>query len=63
MGKKRVVISGIGVISPLGIGRRAFWDSLSKGREAIKKITLFDSFDGSSNMAAHVKEIDFKHYL
>ena len=35
-----VVITGIGVVSPLGIGREAFWSSLSEGRTGLKKVSL-----------------------
>lgn len=35
-----VVITGIGLVSPLGIGREAFWSSLSEGRVGLRKIEL-----------------------
>lgn len=41
---RRVVISGIGILSPFGIGRTLFWDQLHKGHSAAK---LIDSFDAS----------------
>lgn len=40
--KRRVVITGLGVIAPNGIGKRAFWDALKAGRSGIRRITRFD---------------------
>ncbi len=40
--KRRVVITGLGVIVPNGLGKRAFWDALKEGRSGIKRITRFD---------------------
>src|SRR5262245_6441243 len=39
----RVVVTGIGIISPIGIGTRAFWDALLGGKCGISKIHMFDS--------------------
>lgn len=41
--RKSVVITGIGVVSPYGIGKEKFWNALSKGKSAIKPITLFST--------------------
>lgn len=43
--KKRVVITGLGVISPIGIGKDQYWQSLSEGKTGFKPITLFDTSD------------------
>ena len=40
--KRRVVITGLGVIAPNGIGKDAFWNSLKEGKSGIKKISRFD---------------------
>src|SRR6476659_5116737 len=39
---RRVVITGVGVVSPLGIGARAHWEGVLAGRSAVKRITAFD---------------------
>lgn len=39
---RRVVITGVGVVSPLGIGVRAHWEGVLAGRSAVKRITAFD---------------------
>jgi len=41
MDKRKVVITGMGVIAPNGIGIEDFWDSLIHGRSAVRKITHF----------------------
>ena len=43
--KKNTVITGIGIVSPIGIGRDAFWENLFLGKCGIKQITLFDTKD------------------
>jgi 3-oxoacyl-(acyl-carrier-protein) synthase len=49
-GAPRVVISGIGVVSPYGVGRERFWTYVSRGCSATRAITEFDAF-GSKNSA------------
>jgi 3-oxoacyl-[acyl-carrier-protein] synthase II len=40
--KRRVVITGLGVIAPNGVGKRSFWDALKQGRSGIRRISRFD---------------------
>ncbi|MFI6079980.1 beta-ketoacyl-[acyl-carrier-protein] synthase family protein [Streptomyces sp. NPDC051217] len=56
MTHRRVVITGIGVTAPGGIGRKNFWSLLSEGRTATRGITFFDPSQFRSQVAA---EIDF----
>ncbi|MFF1378815.1 beta-ketoacyl-[acyl-carrier-protein] synthase family protein [Streptomyces sp. NPDC058308] len=51
-----VVITGIGVVAPGGVGAKEFWDLLSNGRTATRRITLFDPTPFRSRVAA---EVDF----
>ncbi|WP_405421866.1 beta-ketoacyl-[acyl-carrier-protein] synthase family protein [Streptomyces erythrochromogenes] len=53
---RRVVITGIGVIAPGAVGRKAFWDALTAGRTATRRITFFDPAPYRSQIAA---EVDF----
>lgn len=58
MSKKRVVITGMGVIAPNGIGIDAFWNTISSGHSGIGKITYFDASSYSSQIAGEVKDFD-----
>jgi 3-oxoacyl-[acyl-carrier-protein] synthase II len=49
-----VVITGVGVLSPIGCGRAAFWEGLAKGASGIVPLTLFDTADLHSRMAGVV---------
>jgi 3-oxoacyl-[acyl-carrier-protein] synthase II len=55
----RVVVTGLGVVSPVGNTVQSFWDSLIAGRSGIEKITLFDTTDYPCKIAGEVKSIDF----
>ena len=61
--KKRVVITGMGVISPVGTGINAFWDALVKGRSGIGPISRFDASDLPTRIAGEVKDFDPMQYL
>lgn len=56
--EKRVVITGIGVISPVGNGKEAFWNALVNGTNGIGPITHFDASEYAARIAGEVK--DFK---
>jgi 3-oxoacyl-[acyl-carrier-protein] synthase II len=53
----RIVITGIGVVSPFGIGRERFWDHVSRGCSATRAITQFDASDLSCRVAAPVPAV------
>ena len=59
MNRRRVVITGIEVIAPGGVGRESFWELLSNGRTATRGITFFDPAPFRSRVAA---EADFDPY-
>jgi len=61
--KKRVVITGIGVVSPLGIGKEKFWDGLAKGHSGVGKITCFDTSNFACKIAAEVKDFNPEDYF
>lgn len=61
--RRKVVITGLGVISPNGIGKKAFWTALKKGRSGIKKITRFDASTYSSHVAGEVNDFDPCDYM
>lgn len=51
---KRVVVTGLGVVSPYGVGVRPFWEGLCSGRCAIRPITLFETDGFRSRIAGEV---------
>ena len=51
---KRVVITGIGVICPIGIGTKAFWENLLAGQCGIRKIANFDAAGFNCQIAGEV---------
>jgi len=55
MERHRVVVCGIGVITPIGVGKEEFWEGLLAGRNGISRITLFDPSGFRSQMAGEVK--------
>lgn len=61
-GRRRVVITGLGVISPLGNGHQRFWERLLEGKNAATKITSFDTSKFKSNIACEIKDFNFKSY-
>jgi 3-oxoacyl-[acyl-carrier-protein] synthase II len=56
MPKNRVVVTGLGVISPVGNGASAFWQALKEGKGGAGKITQFDASQFASRIAAEVKD-------
>jgi len=61
--RNRVVITGMGVLAPNGIGLEAFWDSLLSGRSGIGPITLFDASNLKSQIAGEVKNFNPSEYI
>ncbi len=58
MSEQRVVVTGLGVVTPIGLGIDKFWEGLKEGRNGVSKITHFDPTDYRSHMAAEVKDFD-----
>ncbi len=63
MKKRRVVITGLGPVSPVGIGKEAFWDSLVHGRSGITEITRFDASKFPTRIAGEVKNFKPEEYM
>lgn len=61
--RNRVVITGMGVLAPNGIGLEAFWASLLAARSGIGPITLFDATEFKSRIAGEVKDFDPLDYI
>ena len=56
--KRRVAVTGIGLVSALGIGTEATWDGLLGGKSGIAPITHFDTTDFTVKIAGEVKGFD-----
>lgn len=61
--KRRVVISGLGVVSPIGNDIESFWKSILEQKCGIDEITLFDTSNHKVKIAAEVKDLDFEAYF
>ncbi len=55
---RRVVVTGIGAVTPLGIGADVTWEGMREGRSGITRITLFDASKFDSQIAGEVKNFD-----
>jgi 3-oxoacyl-[acyl-carrier-protein] synthase II len=60
---RRAVVTGLGVVSPVGIGADASWESLLTGRSGIADITLFDATDYDIHIAGEVKGFEATQYM
>jgi len=63
MPKRRVVVTGMGIVSPVGIGLATAWENILAGRSGIGAITRFDAAAFPSRIAGEVKDFDVTKYL
>jgi len=61
--KNRVVITGIGAITPIGIGKDAFWQGLLAGKSGITKTTRFDASEYTAQVAGEVKDFEPNDFI
>lgn len=61
--KRRVVVTGVGLVTPLGIGVEKTWEALIAGKSGAGKITRFDASDYPVQIAAEVKDFDPALYI
>ncbi|NOK59640.1 MAG: beta-ketoacyl-[acyl-carrier-protein] synthase II [Chloroflexi bacterium AL-W] len=61
--ERRVVVTGLGVLSPLGLGTAALWDGIQHGRSGITTLTLCDTDGLPSQIGGEVKGFDPKNYM
>lgn len=60
---RRVVITGFGCVTPIGIGREKFWESLRTGKSGVSRIESFDVADSQVKIAAEIKDFDWQAEL
>ena len=63
MGKKRIVITGVGVVAPNGIGKEAYWEALKHGKSGIKAITRFDTNQFKAKLAGEITDFKAEDHL
>lgn len=61
--RKRVVVTGVGAITPIGNTPEEYWEGLASGRNGIGKITLFDASNHDCHIAGEVKNFDPHDYM
>ncbi|MFM7652970.1 MAG: beta-ketoacyl synthase N-terminal-like domain-containing protein, partial [Vulcanococcus sp.] len=57
-GLHRVVVTGLGAVTPIGNDVASYWEGLSQGRNGVAGITLFDASAHACRFAAEVKDFD-----
>jgi 3-oxoacyl-[acyl-carrier-protein] synthase II len=63
MDRHRVAITGLGVVTPIGIGKEAFWHALLDGAIAVDGITRFDASTFASQIAAEIRDFDASQFM
>jgi 3-oxoacyl-[acyl-carrier-protein] synthase II len=61
--RRRVVVTGLGIVSPVGIGVAAAWDAICSARSGVGRITRFDCSTFPTQIAAEVRDFDVGGYL
>lgn len=60
---RRVVVTGMGAITPIGLGVEEFWNGVKQGKTGFGEITKFDASEYKCKIAAEVKDFDAKEYM
>lgn len=60
---RRVVVTGMGAITPIGLSVEEFWDSVKEGKTGFGEITKFDASEYKCKLAAEVKGFEGKNYM
>jgi len=61
--KRRVVVTGIGLVTPLGTGVEKTWEGICQGRSGVDRISRFDASDFPCKIAAEVRDFDPEEYI
>ncbi|HOM15927.1 MAG TPA: beta-ketoacyl synthase N-terminal-like domain-containing protein, partial [Thermoguttaceae bacterium] len=60
---REVVITGVGVVSPIGVGQEAFWRSLVEGRSGVRRLTSFEPTADLPPFGGEIADFDAKQYV
>ena len=60
---RRIVITGLGIVSPIGCGKEEYWNALAEGRNGVDFISLFDTEGHTAKIAAEVRGFDVEPWL
>ncbi|MBD3383266.1 MAG: beta-ketoacyl-ACP synthase II [candidate division Zixibacteria bacterium] len=63
MEPRRCVITGLGIVSPLGTGEEKFWNGLKSGKSGIRRVTRFEIEDYTSKVAGEVPDFEITDYM
>ncbi|MBI5658198.1 MAG: beta-ketoacyl-ACP synthase II [Nitrosomonadales bacterium] len=63
MARRRIVVTGLGIVSPVGIGVRQAWRNLVEGKSGITRISRFDPSAFACQVAGEVREFDVTQYI
>lgn len=63
MSRRKVVVTGLGIVSPVGIGVPVAWSNIVAGRSGITRISRFDASSMASQIAGEVKDFDVAKYI
>ena len=61
--KRRVVVTGLGAVSPLGLTIHETWQNLLEGKSGIDRIRIFDASEFPTKIAGEVKGFDFDRWM
>jgi len=61
--KRRVAVTGIGLVTPIGIGNEATWQAVCNGRSGVKRVTKFDPTEHKTQIAAEINGFDPELYM
>ncbi|MFZ5800556.1 MAG: beta-ketoacyl-[acyl-carrier-protein] synthase family protein [Candidatus Omnitrophota bacterium] len=63
MPRKRIVVTGVGILAPNGTGKVEYWDALQAGKSGIKEVSLFDVSELNVKVAGEIKDFDPVKFL
>lgn len=63
MSRRRVVVTGMGMVTPLGNNVKDTWDNILEGKSGVSEIESFDTTQYSTRFAAQVKDFDATEYM